>query len=513
VTRTKTATVAYPRTAKDEKAGRELGRPNRGQRVFHRMRLPNKLYVGGFGAGKSAAGTFEGLSLAAVNQGSMGLVVAPTQRHVASVLHSYKRFIREIEYRDGVNFVEHIRETPPTRIDLINGSEIHFLSGWNPEAILAPSATWAHVDEAEWFHAEQQEQILSYLRSRLRQMTEPGFSEIRRKSLFVTTTARSREGIVALALEWAKKWRETGWGVVKATSEVAVGYGVDRAWFDSLRTEFSPRDYARMVLCELGAPPGAVFGGTVQLPDPTDPNAEPVDVELVSQSRYPAGNVVRVEGGFDKSLPYIFGVDWGLVSPHVVVVQHNAREDTDTVVAEWGPERVDVAGTVAWMQSFARRPQVGKAPAAVWMDPTDNPGEGGKGERHALSEAGRELMRGWNVNWPRGEQRAIGYGVALLNQRLCRADGNRRLLFSDRITKGQNSAWSLTSRGVWKAFQSGYRRATNPLTGEVLDQIKKDGTWDHSVDALRYAIVGLHPYEHIRTRQFLQGEWGSAGRG
>ena len=38
------------------------------------------------------------------------------------------------------------------------------------------------------------------------------------------------------------------------------------------------------------------------------------------------------------------------------------------------------------------------------MEPTDNPGVGGRAEQHALALQGRKLLGGWAVDWPRGEQ-------------------------------------------------------------------------------------------------------------
>lgn len=483
--RTAVSAIAYPPTAQDEAARRAVGRPNPAQRRFHQLPAAHKAYIGGFGAGKTAAGVYETIALAMANPGAMGIATAPTWGHTLTMIDTFRLFLWAIERATGFRLAERIRTSNPPRIDWVGGGTLRFVSGWNLEALLGPTTAYGWADEAEWYRQGSGILVLRNMISRMRQRTTPGLCTVRRRSLIVTTTARTNDGVVRWVLDRARDPDNPLWDAVVAPSHQAVGYGVDRQWLADLAGEFTRQDYRRMVLCELDAPPGLVYG------------------ESISPEQWPAGNVIDCPG-LRPDLPYWFGVDWGTRWPHVVVVQHDQRHDLDIIVAEWGEDGIDVAGTCEWM--FARAREWGRPPQAVYMDPTDNPGD----DKSGHAKRGRTILRrhGWIVQWPRGdEQRAVEWGAALVNQRLCLGNGVRRLVWARHLTYGRRSKYCETNRGTWQACTQGYRRAQDPLTGEVLDKIVHDIHWSHAADALRYAEVCLHPHEHLRTYEYLTGRW------
>lgn len=492
----------YPPSDKDLSAGRSHGRPNPAQRAFHALPHLRKMYVGGFGAGKTAALVYEILALAQANPGATGILTAPKQAYVENTIAVLMAFDEAMCGGGAFRYIESVRRSPPIpAVRFADGGTLLCLSGWHPEALIAHNAAYGAIEEAEWFPEEVADRILQLLTSRIRQRSNPALGiHVNRRALVVATTARSNTGIVRTVMDRARdtttKFAER-WGVIKAPTRVAVNFGVDPEYYESLRSQFDRLSYARMVDCEIGPPPGCVYADAVD-----------VDRSVVNLGEY----------GLRKDLPLYIGIDWGLRWPHWVAVQRDQQRDEDIVVAEWGEDGRDVPGTVESVKSFLRKHAVaalpGKAtspqsvhPAGVWIDPTDNPGEGGRGERHALSEQGRKLLQGlgWRVQWPRGEERSIQWGVSLVAHRMCRADGVRRLLFSSRVATARRNAWSETDRGIWRACTDGYRRKTHPLSGEVLDEIDHDRTWSHSADALRYVVVGLNPHEHLRVLERLRG--------
>ncbi len=505
------APQVYPPSDDDIAAGREWGGPNPAQRLAHRLPHGRKMYVGGWGAGKTSWLVYEGRALAQANPGATGILTAPKQAYVENAIAVMQAFDEASYAASGrrVRYIESVRRSPPIPVvRFADGGQLLCISGWHPESLIAYNAAYLLIEEAEWFPEDVAPRILQLGIARIRQRSNPAMGvHVGRLAVCVATTARSNQGIVREVLDRARETVDprTGepvpianrWGVVKAPTSVAIGYGVKRAYYESLRSQFDDLTYRRTVLCEIGPPPGAVY-------------AEQVDPER--------STINLGEYGLRKDLPLYIGVDWGLRWPHWVAVQREQRSDTDIVVAEWGQDGQDVVGTVESIKAFLRkhsvavRPGAASAvgqvcPAGVWIDPTDNPGEGGRGERHALSDQGRRLMQGmgWRVDWPRGEERSIQWGVSLVSLRLKRADGVRRLLFSSRIATGRRNNWSETDRGIWRACCEGYRRKTHPVTGEVLDEIDHDRTWSHAADALRYVVIGLNPHEHLRVLERLRG--------
>ena len=80
------------------------------------------------------------------------------------------------------------------------------VSGWNPEQILAPSVASVWVDELEWMRDGAGGQtVLQNVITRIRQRSQFGVRQVRRRSLLVTTTARSLTGAVKSIYEQAQK--------------------------------------------------------------------------------------------------------------------------------------------------------------------------------------------------------------------------------------------------------------------------------------------------------------------
>ena len=487
------ATLAYPPTTGDEQAGRQGGRPNPAQAQFHRLANTHKMYVGGFGAGKTSAGVYESFLLALHNPGSLNLCVAPTWRHVTNMMDGFSMFLRCIEMRDGVRLYKSFRRSQNANpgITWLNGTVTSFVSGWNPEQILAPSVASVWIDELEWMRDGAGGQtVLQNVITRIRQRSQLGVRTIRRRSLLVTTTARSLTGAVKAIYQAAqRKDHEDGvepWGVVVAPSHVAIGYGLERHHILQWRSEMSRQDFRRMVECELGSPPGIVYA------------------DSVSQETWPDGNLIDWPE-LRPEFPTFFAVDWGTWRPHVLVLQHDKSQDLDIVVAEWGLDNHDVHATVEWMVRFAREHEFN--PANVFMDPTDNPGTK---TAHGLAIQGRLLLRqqNWRVSWPHGYQRSIDMGVAVVRARLCLGNDKRRIVFARHLTSKKPHKLRMTDRGIWDAVTEGYRYKTNPITGEVMEQIHHDPVYSHAADALRYFAVCGHPYEHLKIGEWIAGDWG-----
>jgi phage terminase large subunit-like protein len=114
-----------------------------GQRGFLCSTAPFVALIGGFGSGKTFAGTAKGIIHAThINKGLHGLVVLPTYRHIDR--------IALIEWHKQLKEYGIIPEYKPSKKELFlpeYGSTIWFGSADRPESLEGPEVAWASIDE------------------------------------------------------------------------------------------------------------------------------------------------------------------------------------------------------------------------------------------------------------------------------------------------------------------------------------------------------------------------------
>jgi len=148
-------------------------RPLPKQEEFHGMRKKFRFFVGGWGNGKTSAGVVEALMLAIEHPGSTGLICRKTRPELkATTQHHFfnggggdrvgdyegcpKELIRTFNKTEG-------------KLELINGSVIHFWPLDEPQKLSNMNLGWFLVDQAE----EVPEEMFIMLRGRLRQRNAP----------------------------------------------------------------------------------------------------------------------------------------------------------------------------------------------------------------------------------------------------------------------------------------------------------------------------------------------------
>jgi phage terminase large subunit len=119
-------------------------------------------YQGGYGSGKTFAGSLLGLLLAFKYPGSTGMVVAktwPLLRH--TTLRSYFDHLNAMGLEAGVHFTYKATEQC---LMLYNGSEILFRHMENPDAVKSLNCAWVEVEEMGLLSEDDFLMLLSRLR-------------------------------------------------------------------------------------------------------------------------------------------------------------------------------------------------------------------------------------------------------------------------------------------------------------------------------------------------------------
>jgi PBSX family phage terminase large subunit len=129
------------------------------QRRFHSSKAKFKAFISGIGAGKTTAGCVESIREATKQPGSHGIIVAQTYRVLEDTIKPlfFKLCPKEIikDYIKG-----------EVKLILINGSDILFRSGEDPEKLRGLNLAWFWMDEA----ALQKEKVFQILLGRIRQV-------------------------------------------------------------------------------------------------------------------------------------------------------------------------------------------------------------------------------------------------------------------------------------------------------------------------------------------------------
>jgi phage terminase large subunit len=148
-------------------------RPLPKQADFHENPARYRLFAGGFGNGKTSAGCVEALALALEYPGCTGLIARKTRPELKAT--TMETFFRGGQGGPDTDFQgipqELIRKFNKTemRLELINGSIIHFWPLDEPQKLSNINLGWFLIDQAE----EVDEEMFMMLIGRLRQRNAP----------------------------------------------------------------------------------------------------------------------------------------------------------------------------------------------------------------------------------------------------------------------------------------------------------------------------------------------------
>ena len=463
-----------------------------------------QLFLGGFGAGKTFVGAFKTILHMLTSPGSTSLAIAPSYALTKNQFKAVLALCERMRAVDGVSVIASQKiSAGQGEIRLTNGSLLLFRSAASRVGLFGLNVSWVWIDELEL--CEDPAGTYQDAHSRLREQSDGVSVTVARLCMILTSTAHSLSGLLADLIERAQREHadyraalDRGEspdppriGLVTAPSTRAIGYGLERRVIDSWAREMDPDEFLRGVMCRLMPPAEVIFA------------------DRVSGDTYPFGNVIDYE--WDPKAPTYALVDWGTFRPHVLFAQRLEKERALVIVEEWGPDGSSVQDTIheirRVMHAQGRATDTGARtrPKAFLVigDPTTNPGagRGPESEHNAVALDGRLSLRA--MDWPyvapeRHEQRSKQRQIQFVRAMLRPKSGPPRILFARGLTaKTFDQKCKRTRRGIWQALTDGYCYEKS-AQGVVKDRPKKDGVWDHAVDALAYGAVVIFAEEFWR---------------
>lgn len=265
--------------------------PHEKQQSFHHSKRRFKAFIGGIGSGKTLAGCWEALRLALTQDGSLGMILAPTYTMLRD---STMRTFFEV---CPASVIKNHNKTK-NELTLSNGSEILFRSADEPDRLRGPNLAWIFMDEAGMMTGE----AFKILMGRLRQK---GYAH----RLFVTTTPKGFNWLYGVFVEGATEEYE----VIHATTMDNKGNLPD-GFIQGLEAQYSGLFYRQELLGEFVGFEGLVY-------DDFSEHEHVID-EAPSLKRY------------------IAGVDVGFTNPTALLIIGLDSDDRAYVLEEFYKSRI-----------------------------------------------------------------------------------------------------------------------------------------------------------------------------
>lgn len=486
------ARLALPVTAEQARAGQKMGRPNPAQEWFLGRRNFYQFLVAGYGLGKTTIGAFKADALMALNQGSHGIVMAPTYRHAETAQEAMRRILREAELREHVTLIKRdIQSRGEQAIELVNGAKAEYFSAVKLSSVKSKTVSWVWWEELEW--ANDPTGAFQTTLDRIREISVPGLRRIALQLVMVTSTAQSLAGILREKIdeaerERARAEREPGYkpetAALVAPSTYADGFGLKRETLYRWARGMEVSAFKRGVLCDLTPPPEVIYG------------------EQVSETDYRLGGHL-IDWVYQPGLPTYFGADPGVNWPYWLTAQYSAALDAVIIVDEWGPDGTALSKQVMpSMAAKAReyglvgangRPLRGRE-VVVFGDPTPIAGAALlRSEQDAWLAIDMQAeceQLGWHYRKPdHPRERANHLQIPFVRRLLRPPAGQRpRVLFSRALADHHErvNRHKQTTRGVWHGLREGHRfKVVNGVVQEVIRPTR----YIHAVDGLKYLLL------------------------
>ncbi|MCD7779619.1 MAG: PBSX family phage terminase large subunit [Candidatus Gastranaerophilales bacterium] len=208
--------------------------------VPHNLQLDVVMYQGGYGSGKTWAGSLLGLMLARKYAGSRGLVGAKEYELVKNTtLQSYFEHLENMGYKKDRDFLYNKNDK---KITLNNGSEILFKGLDAPEKFKSLNLHWAEIEEALQISDSAFKQLLARLRNTNKKLSWGDF----RFRLFGHTNPQPNKGWI-----W-KRFVENP----KENYRLIIAPTFDNTFLpehfiESMKEEYNPEYYRINVLGEF----------------------------------------------------------------------------------------------------------------------------------------------------------------------------------------------------------------------------------------------------------------------
>lgn len=207
----------------------------------------------------------------------------------------------------------------------------------------------------------------------------------------------------------------------------------------------------------------------------------------VQREPYKAGGLT-IPAGYDPTLPYHLGCDWGLHRPSYFWIQ-TRRDGTALIFHEWHPDDASIEQQFVYLKRTAE--VLGKAPEAAATDRDPDMIELLRKIfphcRMESAETKAEQARSWSVTaLLRLLEPREGPPLLYVSSELAKPDASKRGFMA--------MAENLTFE--WDANRQCYKDVAN-----------KDGTYDHAFDAIAYwaKLIGVVQRQSFQLRQATSG--------
>lgn len=419
------------------------------QREFFEINHNNKLdvvmYQGGYGSGKTWAGSLLGLMLARKYPGSRGLVGAKEYELVKNTtLQSY------IEHLDTMGYVrdkDYKYNKNDKKIVLNNGSEILFKCLDDPEKFKSLNLHWAEIEEASQISDNSFKQLIGRLRNT---NIKPEWGDFRYR-LFGHTNPQPNKGWIWK--RFVENPKENYRLIIAPTSENVF---LPEHFVDSLKDEYDPEYYRINVLGEFGN-----YSSGLVVKYFSDENIKPIS--------------------YNKDLPLYLTCDFN-VDPMCWCLAHK----DDNNVYFFDELVIENTSTQACIEEFLRRYPDHRAPIVVCGDASGD-------WRNAAAEATNYMIiknaltnKGYDVEFKlHNFNPPILRRIQAFNARICNAKGERHV-FIDKRCK-----WLLHN-----IYNLAFKEGTSIVDVPTAKQIKNDREskfLEHPFDAASYLIEYFFP--------------------
>ena len=347
-------------------------------------------------------------------------------------------------------------------IYLITGGEWWFVPSDDPDKLPGPDYGYGLIEEASTCLNQQAiwEVILPTFRAR------PDFVVV------LPTTPRPHSYLVQHCLERLREGDTDYWSS-KQTSY--VNSFLAKEFWETMRKELSPEMFAQEIEAEMVAAEGAVYGRHFLNNTCND------DLE--------GGNVIHLDPAkTTRKAPQryhlIGGIDWGTGYNTFLAIVRDTVADIDIICDEMCLDGMTVEqSTYEIAKRIKEYPQrLGLEMHSVYTDP--NGKEWNTSLKRKVPGTCRVIY-----TWIK-EFTAIHTSVEIVSRRILDAAGRRRLFISRDVVAMTQSGPG--GRGIYQGITGGYRYSKIIKTGAFRPEPHKDGKFDHSCDALRYALVNTY---------------------
>lgn len=407
--------------------------PHDKQREFHDLDNKFRAFVAGVGSGKSLAGVMEVIKHAVKYPKTSWVIVAPSYRMLKdATLKSFEEFCPKELIQN------HVRGEK--RYELINGSQIWYRSGDDPESLRGPNLHGFFVDEA----ALCKKSVWDILLGRIRATGAPNRG-------WLATTPKGFDWIYRMFVK--EQAGNPDYGIVYASSLQNPHLPDD--FVVSLKSSYSGTFYEQEVMGQFRAHDGVVYRNFNR-----------------------AIHEVAVEGVRDAyaNVNDIGGIDWGYANPMVALIILRDHDDRLHVAGEVYRARMTIEEFSTAIKDEESRvsEKIGRGlEVKYYADPSDI-GLGTGSLADQLRQQGHNIQKANNT---------VMTGINAVMTRLEDAGDGRPRLFVD------PSCVNTLSEFETYSFEE--PDETRPTKDKPIKQN------DHAMDALRYAVMSLQSGDRV----------------